>query len=365
MKNEDRAKSYSKQKHRLGILYIFITPLILTLLTATGLSVRIRYLTSSLTSNEYLNLLVFSIIIAAIYYILTLPLNYYSTFLLEKKFLLSNQTFKDWVVRHIKYLLVVSGVGLPFVLSLYIPLKYSPYYWWFFTWCIWFFLNIILTKIFPLAIVPIFYKYSPIENLSLKDRLIEIAKRAGFNPKGVYQIDISRDTKKANAALLGLGRQKRIVLCDTLLNNFKEEEIISVVAHELGHHRKQHTIKLILFEGLLSIFTFFMTYQILVFFLGLSSYAFESLVTIYLIMSIIGIFLLPIQNAFSRRLEREADRFALMTTQDKRSFVSMMRRLAEQNLSDVNPGRFYEIMLYTHPPISRRINFAESFKGIS
>jgi len=240
-----------------------------------------------------------------------------------------------------------------------------PLYWWALTALLGFFISVLIAKFAPLVLVPIFYRYSPIKDGGLKNKLLELSLKAGFKIEGVYEIDFSKDTKKANAALIGLGKQKRIVLCDTLIKNFTENEIEAVMGHELGHHRLRHILKLIALSGISTFIIFSLTNLI---FLNLHSklgynllYDFESLVLIYAIISVLNLALVPMHNAYSRKLEKEADLFALEITNKKDAFVSAMKKLADQNLADIDPGRFYEIILYSHPPISRRISFAESF----
>ena len=217
-------------------------------------------------------------------------------------------------------------------------------------------------------IVPLFYKYSRIKDKGLRDRLVKLVSGAGFKAEDVYELNTSKDTKKANAALMGIGKQKRIVLCDTLLKNFSENEIESVMGHELGHHKLRHTLKLILASGISTAIIFSITNILFLEFHNIIGYArlasFESLILIYAIISTLNIFTVPINNAFSRKLEQDADLFTLKVTGNKGAFISTMKKLAEQNLADPDPGKFYEMILYSHPPISRRISFAESFKGI-
>ncbi len=363
----DNKKAYSRQKHRLAIINIVLGPLVLILFIALGIPTHLKNATLFLPTNNYIRLLVFSAFIGVLAYILTLPLGYYSDFILEHRHNLSNQKFRDWVKREIKKGLVSFIISAPLIFSLYAFLRYWPFCWWFLTALAWFFLSIIVSKFAPILIVPLFYKYSPIKNTGLKDKLVRLASTTGFETEGVYEINMSKDTKKANAGLLGLGKQKRIVLCDTLLENFNEDEIASVMGHELGHHKLHHMLKLILFGGTSLLLTFFIANIV---FLKLHDivgykllYGFDSLVLVYAIISTLNIFVLPAYNAFSRRLEQEADAFALKVTNNRHSFINTMKKLADQNLAEPDPGKFYEVMLYNHPPISRRISFAESFNA--
>ncbi|MFH1854226.1 MAG: M48 family metallopeptidase [Candidatus Omnitrophota bacterium] len=363
---QDKAKSYSRQKHRLAITSLVLPPVILFTFLILGLPSYFKGVALSMAPNSYVSLTIFFVFVGTAYYMVNLPLGYYSGFLLERKYNLSNQTAKDWFKREIKKMALSFFISLPIILLVYVFMRYWPPQWWLFTAISWFSISVILTKFAPLLIVPLFYKYSPIKRPALKDKLTRLALKAGFSAEGVYEINISRDTKKANAAVMGMGKQKRIVLCDTLLQSFSEPEIETVMAHELGHHKKQHSLKLVIFEGIFILITFFITNILFLEFHGifwptLFFYDFESFVFIYAIIATLNIATQPLYNAFSRKLEKDADQFALEITGDKDTFISAMKKLAGQNLADIAPCKFYEIILYSHPPISRRISFAESF----
>ena len=363
----DRAKQYSIIKHRVALINIFLAPLLLLAFLILGIPAYFKNMSLLITGNEYINLIIFYILIAALYYAITLPLEFYSGFIVEHRFSLSNQALKDWIVREAKKNIVAFIISAPLVAALYAFLKLWPDNWWLWAAILWFSVSIILAKFAPIAIIPLFYKYSPIKDHALENRLRQLVSKAGFKPSGVYELNISKDTKKANAALLGLGRQKRIALCDTLISNFSHDEIESVMAHELGHHRMNHMWKLIISGGIFTFITFFFANLLFLKLRGFFGYAvpygYESLVFIYFAVAGFNIPLIPIANAFSRHLEKDADVFSLKTTGNINAFISTMKRLGEQNLADADPARIYEIMLYDHPPIARRIALAESFKN--
>jgi len=362
----DSVKRYSEIKHRLALINMFLAPLLLWILLAAGLPTYFKNISMLIPGSDYVDLIIFYIFTSAFLYVINLPVGFYSGFTLEHRFSLSNQKLKDWALMEVKKNLIVFIISAPLVVALYAFLKLNPAGWWLWTALLWFSVSIILAKFAPVVIVPLFYKYSPIKDASLESRLNRIVSKAGFDLGGVYELNISKDTKKANAALLGLGRQKRIVLCDTLISNFSHDEIESVMAHELGHHRLNHMWKLIISGGIFTFITFFFTNIIFLKLRGFFGYAmpsdYESLVLIYFIVSVFSLVFTPVTNTFSRRLEKDADEFSLKATRNSGAFISAMKKLSEQNLADANPGRFYELMLYDHPPISRRISFAESFK---
>ena len=364
---QDKARQYSIIKHRIAIIGIFFKPLLLWILLISNILPCFKNIAFFISGKEYVSLIIFYTLTGALYYIINLPFEFYSGFMLEHRFSLSNQSLKDWMIREAKKNIIAFIISAPLAISLYAFLKISPLNWWIWTAFLWFFISIILAKFAPAIIVPLFYKYSPIKNTDLSQKLDLLVARFGFKASGVYELNISKDTKKANAALLGLGKQKRIVLCDTLLSNFTHSEIEAVMAHELGHHKLSHMWKLIISGG---IFTFIIFFFANILFLKLHNFFgyrmiwdYESIVLIYFTTTILSMPLIPVANILSRKLEKDADEFALRATGNVSAFISTMKKLGEQNLADVNPGRIYEIMLYDHPPISRRIAFAESFKG--
>ena len=326
-----KAKQYSTIKHRIALINIFLTPILLWIFLIAGIPTYFKSISQLTSYNDYVNLIIFYIFVGALYYVVNLPLEFYSEYILEHKFSLSNQTLKDWVFREGKKNMVVFIISGPLVMALYTFLKLYPLSWWLWTALLWFSISIILAKFAPVIIVPIFYKYSPIKDATLESKLSKLVSRVGFKASGVYELDISRDTKKANAALLGLGRQKRIVLCDTLISNFNHDEVESVMAHELGHHKLNHMWKLIISGGILTLITFFFANGIFLKLHGFFGYNllydYESIVLIYFAATSLNALFIPIANAFSRRLEKAADEFSLKTTGNAGAFMSTMKKL--------------------------------------
>jgi STE24 endopeptidase len=212
-------------------------------------------------------------------------------------------------------------------------------------------------------IIPIFFKYIPIENKELKERILDLARRARVPLTDVCQIDLSTKTKKANAALVGLGRTRKVILADTLTNEFTIEEVEAVVAHEFGHFKYRHIWQLLAFSGAVTLAGFYILSLVAdkaVNLTGASGlddlYLFPVLL---LLMIFFGLIILPWQNLFSRVLERQADRFTLDITSDAGTFISVMRKLASMNLADVDPSWWRKVLFYDHPPIAERIKMAE------
>ena len=205
-----------------------------------------------------------------------------------------------------------------------------------------------------------------IENKSLKTRIVKLSKDAGLNVQNVYKFNMSKNTKKANAAFTGLGKTKRIILGDTLLDNYSYDQIETVMAHELGHYKRKHIVKNIFIGTVFSFLTFFLIAKL--YEISLPYFGFENiteiaalpLLTIWAML--IGLVQQPISNIISRKFEYEADEYAVKSTGKKEAFISTLDKLTEQNLGDREPHPFVEWFFYSHPSIKNRTNYINSIK---
>ncbi|OGX42580.1 MAG: hypothetical protein A3H41_03875 [Omnitrophica WOR_2 bacterium RIFCSPLOWO2_02_FULL_45_28] len=340
--------------------------MILLALMVSGLSLWLKTSLCKFTSNSVLLNGLYISALSLIFYILEFPLEFYEGYLLERRFKLSNQAAAGYLKDNFKRAgisFVIASVAAQF---LYLFLGKFTRIWWILASLGWFFLTVILAKITPSIFIPLFYKYLPLKDAELRRKIMALFSSASAALKDVHMIDFSCKTKKLNAAVVGFGSSRRVILADNLLQELSHNEILSIVAHELGHYKNRDTIKIILFSASITTILFFVSDIILkrsfMFFgySGISDIAGFPLFA--LIMLILGMFVLPLQNGFIRHLETRADFFSLSQTQSPDSFISMMEKLSQKNLADVHPGRFVEIMLYTHPPIAKRIKLAEEFK---
>jgi STE24 endopeptidase len=226
-------------------------------------------------------------------------------------------------------------------------------------------LFIFFAQIAPVVLFPIFYKFRPLENDSLRERLTRLSEKAGTRVRGVYEWKLSEKSNKANAVLTGLGATRRIILADTLLQNYSEDEIEAVLAHELGHHVHKHIFKSIIIQAIITFAGFWVVkYAVSVsvaqgWFISKSDFA--NLPLIILVSAVMSLLLVPFLNAYSRTNERQADRYAWKSIPSVAPFVTAMNRLAEQNLAERNPSRWVEILFHSHPPISKRVTAAEAW----
>jgi len=362
------SKKYNNTKLALSIFETIAGFVLIYLFIALEWSVKLEEYLRSYTSSDYLVFILFVILVGVAGSIIFFPLSFYSGYILEHKYKLSNQNLFKYFFEKLKGLLVSTVIGLPILLLFFWVLREFGANWWLPFAIFMFFISVVLSQIFPVFILPIFYKIKPIENESLKQNISELAKNAGLKVENVYSFDISKNTKKANAAFTGLGKTKRIILGDTLLDSYTENEIETVIAHEVGHYKYKHITKNIVIGTLSSFVTLFLIATL--YELSLSWFGFESikqvaalpLLTLWSI--IIGLITTPLGNILSRKFEYEADRYAITVTRKPTSFINTLEKLTEQNLGDKEPHPFVEWFFYSHPSINNRISAIRKFSNL-
>ncbi len=358
-------KTYQKTRNWLALVGLILSLVILLSLIVFRLTFLFYDWATSMTSSAY-GIVFFYFLFFSVYSLLfSFPLSFYSGFVLEQQYELSNQTFSAWLLEWAKKQLLSFGISAPLILLLYTLIWHFESYWWFLGWIGYAIFSLVLGKLFPVLIVPLFYKYSPISDEKLKEKIERLANRFGVQIKNVYSLNLSKTTKKANAAFTGFGKTKRVILGDTLLNSFSHEEIETVLAHELGHYKHHDIWKQFGFGIVLSFFGFWLAFQLLGIFFFLLGYQgagdVRSLPLLSLIFFIFGLILSPARNAFSRFAERRADQFALEAIRDRSAFISAMEKLSDLNLADPNPHPVIEFLLYDHPAIGKRIQMAQRY----
>src|SRR6266498_695901 len=367
---QKQAKQYARIRRRLWLVDTVFSAVYALLWLFLGWAISLRTWLTTFTSNPWLLVPLFVIIFGGIYTIINLPLGYYSGFVLPHRFGQSNQTFKDWVIDQLKGLAVGAPLGLILLELLYLALRVTGNLWWLWAAGGMLGFTVILSNLAPVLIAPLFNKYVPLgdEHKDLAERLLALARRANTKVRGVFKFDMSRQTKAANAALTGIGNTRRIVLGDTLINEFSTDEIETVLAHELGHHVHRDIPFLITFGTLsttLSLFLASLALNWAIRYFGFSGPAdVAAFPALGLILGAYGLITMPIDNAVSRRRESMADDYALQSTGKKEAFASAFTRLANQNLGEVDPEKWVVFMFYSHPPLGERISKANHWKGI-
>ena len=362
------AKRYNNIKLGIGIAKAIVSFALLLIFVWLGYSTLLETYVSSYAHNKYIIFLAFTFITGIAASILFAPVNYYTGFYLEHKYNLSNQTFSKWLWENFKAMLVSLAVGVPVMLVFYFTLNYFGSFWWLPFAIIMFFISVVLSQIFPVLILPIFYKLTKLENEELKNRIETLAGNAGIKVENLYKFDMSKNTKKANAAFTGLGKTKRIILGDTLLDKYSNDEIETVIAHELGHYKKKHIVKNILIGTVTSFLTLFLI--ALLYKDSLSWFGFSSITQIAALpllalwSMLVGLVQTPFGNILSRKFEYEADEYAVKETGKSSEFITTLEKLNKQNLGDKEPHPFVEWFFYSHPSIKNRITAIKSVAEI-
>jgi STE24 endopeptidase len=316
-----------------------------------------------------LRLIIFYLLITVLHMAVSLPLVFYSGFTLEHKFQLSKMTLGGWIRRYVKLNALALSFNAAMLLMLY-WLIWTTGRWWFLTAAAaFFFVTIVLGRIIPRLIVPLFYKTERLDSPELVERMRELALGTGLTIEGVYRIILSTETVKANAALTGMGRARRILLGDTLLNNYSINEIVVVFAHEIGHHVFHHLRKMVILLLVVSVVGFWVCDRILMSGAAAAGYPLEYATLpvwtepwLMLIINLFGMLLEPLMNAISRRHERQCDRYALERTRQPAAYVSAFNKLAQQNKDDPDPHWLEVFWLHDHPPIAERLAMAGEIK---
>ncbi len=360
------ARRYNRIRRWLEIADFVLGLVLLVVLLETGWSGSLRDLAYRAAFQNYtLAVFLYLLMLMVVGKLLGLGLDFYG-FRLEHRFQLSNQRLRAWGWDQIKAFLV--GVVLAAIVTelLYFIIREVPQHWWLITWAVFLGLFVLLAQLAPVILFPIFYKFAPLQNEELKSRLVRLSEQAGTRVRGVYQWKLSEKSKKANAALTGLGTTRRIILADTLLENYSPDEIEAVLAHELGHQVHRHILKSIAVQAAITFVGFWTANEALQYaidhsnrFTGLADFA--NLPLLALVSTVLSLLVLPALNAYSRYNERQADRYAFRSIVSVEPFISAMNKLADQNLAERTPSRFVEWFFHSHPATSRRVAAAEAW----
>lgn len=317
-------------------------------------------------SNFWLSTLLFVFLFEAAYVILTLPYEYLKDYRVELKFDLTNQTFSGWMADFFKSSLLSVLLLMAAFLFCYASMRYVGEYWFLLASAGWIVLQIVLGMLFPVLILPLFYKSEELKEHPCKEELLKLIDKAGLKITGLYRLDMSEKTKKANAMLCGLGATRRVMLSDGLLE-YLPEEIVAIMAHEIGHYKKRHIWKLAALHTVLIFLGLFILSRVLSWYCGFCGLELSEAGTLPVFIAVFSLWqlvIMPLTNGFSRRCENEADLFALENA-DNLAFASALKRLAAENLAVMEVNRFIEIFLYSHPATGKRVALAENYKARS
>jgi STE24 endopeptidase len=303
------------------------------------------------------------LVVMAIHIAVSFPLSFYTGHVLEHRFRLSTQTFGRWFWRYLKRNLLAVALSLVLVLGLYWLIWLTGGWWWLAAAAAFFVVSIVLGQLAPVMILPLFYRIEKLDVPELSDRLARLAAGTGLSIEGVYRMDLSEETVKANAMLAGLGRTRRVLLGDTLLSGFSPDEIEVIFAHEIGHHVRRHIRKMIAAGLIYSTAGFWVCDRLLVVWAsrgaGYTQMPVYTMPFVLFILTVFAMLMEPLQNAVSRRFERQSDRYALERTGLKDAYRSAFRKLARLNKDDPNPHWLDVLLFHSHPPVAERLAMAE------
>ncbi|SEM66193.1 STE24 endopeptidase [Syntrophus gentianae] len=293
--------------------------------------------------------------------IVGIPFDLYRTFGIEKRYGFSTMTFRLWVTDLLKNL-GVSTILMGLLGGAFLSLiHYAEESWWIWSWLLFASFQLLMLWLYPVVIAPLFNRYEPIQDTNLREAVMDLANRAGLEVSGIYQVDEGKRSRHTNAYFTGLGKTRRIVLYDTLLASSPPEEILAVLAHEIGHWKKRHILKQLIFMEIASLGLFYLFSLLLSWPLLYATFGFPQPVT-YAGLLLIGIlvgpfffFLNPLGAAVLRRFEREADDYSRTLTGTAIPMISALKRLAKDNLSNLFPHPLYVQFYYSHPPLLERI----------
>ncbi len=368
---QKQARTYARIRHRLILVDLAIAAAGILIVLFSGLGTWLRNLLHPLAWQPTpgwfpWQVLVYFLILILAYQVISAPLSYYSGFALPHRFGLSTQSLKDWLLDLFKGLVLGLVLEVLAIELVYWLLAVQPHTWWLWVALALLFFTVVMANLAPILILPLFYKFSPLPEGELTQRLLALADRAHTRVRGVFTMHMSNKTTAANAALMGLGNTRRIVVGDTMLDRYTPDEIEVVLAHELGHHVHRDIWKLIVSQSILTLGGLYLINLVLHwavdtqhYYQGLADAA--TIPLIMLLTAAFGLIVMPINNGYSRVIEYQADEYALQATQKVEAFKSAMTRLANQNLAEVEPSPLIEVLLHDHPSIGKRLKHSDEF----
>ncbi|MFA7684315.1 MAG: M48 family metallopeptidase [Syntrophales bacterium] len=364
-----RMRDYTVSLARFGHVEDFLTDGLVLSLLLTG---SFSWLVSQVESLDLAFVLrgnLFWLILLLGGTVLEIPLDFYRTFVIEKKYGFSTITVRLWLADLFKTTVISVCLMVIFMTVLFILLRQLPNTWWLWAWVAFSLLQLLLSWLYPVLIAPLFNRYVPVQDGALRDRIMALAERAGIRAKGVFQVDAGKRSRHTNAYFTGLGRTKRIVLYDTLVEVHDRGEILSILGHEIGHWKKKHVLKQIVTMECVALFILGGSFLLLEWPLLYRTFGFPpqapyaGLFLVFLLAKPLFFFLKPFMAVISRKYEREADRFAVDMIGTGEDLARAMKRLAKDNLANLHPHPFYAWFYYSHPPLAQRIATLQNMSG--
>ncbi len=355
-----RTIAYTLERNSFSLVESLFSSIVTLLFLFGGLLGWYTSWVSSLTGSFILQGTCFFLFLSYASSLLSVPFSLYSTFKIENTYGFNTMTPKLWLTDFVKSTLISSVLMIiALACGLWIVQK-SPNLWWLFAWGFFFLFSIFMMYISPYVIEPLFNKFTPLESHDLERKITAMMQRTGIRVSRVFTIDASRRSHHTNAYFTGIGRTKRIVLYDTLINKMDENEVLAVLAHETGHWKKKHVLKMIIIFEALSLAGAYVAFRVLKSGMlaetfGLPGNFFAELAILAFVFSIFSFPATPLFSALSRRHEREADRFAVGLAPVPEALATSLIKLSKDNLSNLHPHPLYAAVYYSHPPVVERV----------
>lgn len=309
--------------------------------------------------------ILFFLLLSLARHVLDVPFDVYGTFVLERKFGFNRSSFSTWLGDQAKDLLINSGISAVIAGAAFFLIQSFPSFWWVAVWLFFMAFSVFMIYISPYVLEPLFNKFTPLDNPGLESRIASLIDKAGIKVKGIFTMDASRRTSHTNAYFSGIGRVKRIVIYDTLLEKLSDDELLAVLAHEAGHCARKHIVKFLVIAEVGAFCCAFIAFQLLnsdflpwLFNVGNVSFPMR-LVLLGFCSSIVAKPFSLLSNLISRHFERQADDFAVKLTGSGAPLASALVKLSTDNLSNLHPHPCYAYVHYSHPPLLERVRRLE------
>jgi len=360
---QEQAREYTQRSRQLLVLELVLGAVFLLVVLLSGLSSGLRNLVEFPLAAQ---VVLYFLVLMLGYSVISAPLSVYRSYTLPHRYGLSHQTWKSWLADEGKEMALGLAIGAGLIVAVYLLLDAFPHIWWLLAFIVAALFSVVMTRLAPVLILPLFFKLQPMNNPELRQRLLSLAERCRTGVKDVFQIDFGSKFSTGNAMLMGWGSTRRIAISDTVLQRYTPEEIEVIMAHELGHQRHKDIARLIAVQSVLLLLGFYLINLTLNWAVpkmelnGISDVAAFPLLA--LVLSAFTLALTPLANAYSRHLEESADKYALAATSNPEAFSSMLTKLTDQNLSESEPGRWAELMFYDHPPYYKRLEIARRYR---
>lgn len=365
---QEIARRYLNDNRKLGIASFVVSAVFLFVLIYMGISRNFVQVAGQYVESRVLLIVIYFSTLYIVYSLLTLPFAYVSGYSVEHKYGFSTQTRSAWFADWFKSFLISYVLGLVVFGVIYLVIPAAPALWWLWLSLIMVGISVVLANIFPVVILPLFYKTSPLNDDELEKGIFDLCGRAQLKVRGIFSINLSSKTTKANAAVAGLGNTKRILVGDTLLSKYEKGEILSALAHEITHYQKHHIWWLIIWQSLITVLMFYIFYRVQPFVYSLFGFGQASEIAAFpvfaLIFAALSYLFRPLGAALSRYHERKADMGALLLTRDPDAFIHLIAKLCNEQLSIAYPNPVIEWYKYSHPSPGKRIAFGEKWKYI-